>query len=399
MGKRWLFLFLVIPLIGAAVLGAERSAKMFKAAREALVTMSSHSKDRERAAEAAAERFLAGGRLLASGSIPLFDVEWTNRSGGLMPAAALKAPDSLSGSDVLVYGCRPGAEGDDALKLAQARAKGTLVIALGTTRQAGRLRPASDFFLAADVPDGTPLPDQIAAGLDVAYLWAFTGDLIAACTRAGRMPTMWQSIKVPGSTERNRRYRPLRFHDDLPVKPVKPGVLGNQYLTGLIRSLDALAAENTAIQAAGRLLREAAEAGHTVFHANLGHFEPARLLPEGFPIRVVTLPAKSPEDELRKSGTAGDALFIIWYHEMPAALLAAARDKGIPSVCVAAQNPFSPLDTSLADVYIDPKWVVGDATAEVPGYEIKILPPSAVLNALVFYAVIDEAIPSAHFSL
>jgi hypothetical protein len=392
MGKRFLFLLLVIPLIGADVFGAERSAKMFKATREALVTMSSHSKDRERAAEAAAGRFLAGGRLLASGSIPLFDVEWTNRSGGLMPAAALKAPDSLSGSDVLVYGCRPGAEGDDALKLAQARAKGALVIAFGTTRQAGRLRPASDFFLAADVPDRTPLADQIAACLDVAYLWAFTGDLVAACTRAGRMPTMWQSIKIPGSTERNRRYRPLRFHDDLRVAAVKQGVLGNQYLAGLTRSLDGFAGEIKSMEAAGRLIRAAAEAGRTIFHANLGHFEPALLLPETSPIRVVTLPAKSPEDELRKSGTAGDALFIIWYHEMPSALLAAAREKGIRSICVAAHNPLSPLDTNLADVYIDPKWVVGDATAEVPGYDIKILPPSAVLNALVFYAVIDEAI-------
>jgi hypothetical protein len=84
-------------------------------------------------------------------------------------------------------------------------------------------------------------------------------------------------------------------------------------------------------------------------------------------------------------------VFIIWYHEMPAPLLAAARENGLRPIVVAGQNPFAPLDTSLADVYLDPKWMVGDAIVAVPGYDIKVLPPSAVLNGLLFYAVIAEA--------
>jgi uncharacterized phosphosugar-binding protein len=65
----------------------------------------------------------------------------------------------------------------------------------------------------------------------------------------------------------------------------------------------------------------------------------------------------------------------------------------MPSIVVAGRNSFSPLDTSLADIYLDPKWMVGDAIVDVPGYDIKILPPSAVLNGLLFYAVIAEALP------
>ncbi|OGD22653.1 MAG: hypothetical protein A2W03_16250 [Candidatus Aminicenantes bacterium RBG_16_63_16] len=395
MRKRHFLSLVAVPWLCVQAAGAGQSAKIINGARQAVATMKSHPKDREAAAEAAAARFLAGGRLLAAGSIPLFDVEWTNRSGGLMPAAALKDPGSLSAADVLVYGCFAGSENDDAARLSLARAKGALVIAFGTREQAARLRPAADFFRAAELPAGTPLPAQTAACLNIAQLWAFTGDLVAACTRAGKMPAMWQSIKVPGSTERNSRYRQLRFHDGLPVKPVPPGVLGNQYLTGLIRSLDAIAEETRPFQAAAGIVRGAAEAKRTVFHANLGHFEPARLLQGGFPIRVATLPLKSPEAELQSSGAAGDALFIIWYHEMPVPLLDAARERGLSSIVVAGRNPFSPLDTRLAEVYIDPKWVVGDAIAEVPGYDIRILPPSAVLNGLVFYAVIAEALPSS----
>ena len=204
---------------------------------------------------------------------------------------------------------------------------------------------------------------------------------------------MWQSIKVPGATERNSRYHPLRFQNDLGVEPVGPGVLGDLYLEGLIQSLEALAADTRPTEAAGRIVGAAAKAGKTVHHANLGHFEPARLLPDGFPIRVVSLPASSPETGLRKAGEAGDALFAIWYHEMPVALLDAAREKGMRSIVVAGRNSFSPLDTSLADIYLDPKWMVGDAIVDVPGYDIKILPPSAVLNGLLFYAVIAEALP------
>jgi len=395
MQKRNLLLILAIPWLCINLLGAGQSVKIIQAAREALVTMKSDSKHREAAAKAAAGRFLAGGNLLVAGSIPLFDVEWTNRSGGLMPVAALNDLDSLSGADVLVYGCLAGSENDDASRLAQARAKGALVIAFGTKKQAARLRSAADFFLAAELPASTPLPAQTAACVSLAHLWAFTGDLVAACTRAGRMPTMWQSIKVPGSTEWNSRYRQLRFHEDLQVKPVPAGMLGKQYLEGLIRSLEAVAAETRPVRDAAQIVRGAAAANRTVFHANLGHFEPARLLPENFPIRVVTLPLKSPEAELRTSGAAGDAVFVIWYHEMPMPLLDAAREKGLRSIVVAGQNPFAPLDPKLADVYIDPQWVVGDAIGEVPGYDIKILPPSAVLNGLLFYAVIAEALPSS----
>jgi uncharacterized phosphosugar-binding protein len=380
-----------IPFLCIRVAAAGQSEKIFKAARQAVAMMKSHPKDREAAAEAAAKRFLADGRLLVSGSIPLFDVEWTNRSGGLMPAAALKDPESLTAADVLVYGCLLGSEEADAGRLAQARQKGALTIAFGTKSQAARLRAKADFFLAADIPAGTPLAAQTAACVDLAQLWAFTGDLVAACTRAGRMPTLWQSIKVPGSTERNRRYRPLRFHDDLSIGAVKPEVLGNQYLESLSRSLDGLAAEGGPVRAAGKIVHAASAAKHSVFHANLGHLEPARLVPPDFPIQVTTLPQKLPEVELRNRGAAGDAVFIIWYHEMPAPLLDTAREKGLRSIVVAAQNPFAPLDTSLADVYIDPKWVVGDAVVTVPGYDIKILPMSAVLNGLIFYAVIEEA--------
>jgi hypothetical protein len=353
--------------------------------------MKSDSKVRAAAAEAAAARFVAGGSLLAAGSIPLFDVEWTNRSGGLMPAAALKDPGLLSAADVLVYGCLAGSESEDAMRLAQARAKGALVIAFGSKEQAERFQTAADFFLTHALPADTPLPAQTAACADIAHLWAFTGDLVAACTRAGKRPTMWQSIKVPGATERNSRYRPLRFQDDRRVEPVGPGVLGDLYLEGLIQSLEALAADTQRVEAAGKIVRVTAEGGRTVFHANLGHFEPARLLPDGFPIRVVSLPASSPETGLRKTGEAGDALFAVWYHEMPVALLDAAREKGMRSIVVAGRNPYAPLDTSLADIYLDPKWLVGDAIVAVPGYDIKVLPPSAVLNGLLFYAVIAEA--------
>ncbi len=329
--------------------------------------MKSHPGDRVAAAEEAAGRFVAGGRLLAAGSVPLFDVEWTNRSGGLMAAAALQDPGSLTPADVLVYGCLAGAENDDAARLARARAKGALVIAFGTKDQAGRLKTAADFFLAADLPAGTPLPAQTAACLDLAHLWAFTGELVAACTRAGKMPTTWQSIKVPGSTERNSRYRPLRFHDDLRIQPVKPGVLGDQYLAGLIGSLAGIEAETRPIGDAAQAVRVAAASRHTVFHANLGHFEPARLLPEGFPIRVVSLPQKSPEAGLRELGRPGDALFAIWYHEMPAPLLDVAREKGLRSIVVAGRNPYAPLDTDLGRYLYRPEMGGGRRARRGPG--------------------------------
>ena len=65
---------------------------------------------------------------------------------------------------------------------------------------------------------------------NVVGLWTWTGEFVAACTRLGRMPVLYQSYGLPGGPERGKKYQGKKFHDDLTIKPVPAEVLGQEYL-------------------------------------------------------------------------------------------------------------------------------------------------------------------------
>ena len=66
--------------------------------------------------------------------------------------------------------------------------------------------------------------------VNAAELWMWTAEFVAACTRSGKMPVLYQSYGLPGGYERAKKYQGKRFHDDLSIKPVAAGVLGKEYL-------------------------------------------------------------------------------------------------------------------------------------------------------------------------
>ena len=358
----------------------------------ALGEMRSAATERRIAATAAAVRFTRGGRLWVAGSIPRFDIEWKYRAGGVACVAVLKQAADLESGDVLAYGCMEGCEKSDTAYLQQAREKGAFTVAFGPATADRALRETPDVFLSNHLTADVPMRGQFGASLSMAQLWAFTGELVAACTRAGKMPAMLQSVMVAGARERNARYRESSFHDDVTVPPVQGGTLGDRYLAAISSGVAGLFGEAERLRQAGLALRRTVKAGGTVFHANMGHFEPHRLLADDFPVRLSVLPSKEAERELTSKGRAGDSLLVVWYTEMPDALLSAAREKGVTSVCMVATNPEAPHDTSTADVFVDPQWRMGDVAVELPGYDVPILPPSGVLNSLVFYAILAEAI-------
>jgi uncharacterized phosphosugar-binding protein len=390
LGTRWVVMG-ALWFAGASAIAAAPGERLTEAVLGACTGMRAQRVTREEAAEAAAARFVQGGTLWVAGSIPRFDIEWLTRAGGIMPVSVMKTPADVGAADVLVYGCLLGAEKADGDLLRQVRARQGLVVAIGPAEQAATMREAAQFYLEVTLAADAPLRPQAAASASIAALWAFSGDLVGACTRRGVMPTMWQSVMVPGARERNARYRPLRVHADMTVSPQAAGALGERYLDAVTAALTGLRTQQAAIQKAGGALREAVRLKHTVFHANIGHFEPALLLPPDFAIPLTVLPGKDPDLDLAKRAVAGDALLAVWYTDQPTTLLKAARAAGVTSACILAANPAETRDPSLADIPLDSQWVIGDAVVEVPGYDVRILPPSGVLNSTIFFAILAEA--------
>lgn len=247
-------------------------------------------------------------------------------------------------------------------------------------------------------PDGSSLVDldSVAA---VAALWVWTGEFVAACTRLGRMPCMFQAYAVPGGRERAARLfqTGAKFHAEAPP-PVSPGQVGLHYLAALRRSLIAV---YTSERERVRLLAEMAvtnlAAGrgsyifpmnHVFVRGNLGGpFDPGyfrrindgweRLLPgislaEGDLIFCNGGDAVEPLGELAAQWRATGARLVWSFSDYNTAVGAGRQTIGADELC------------------IDPHWLRGDAAVEVPGYDVQILPTSGVIAAAILRLVEAE---------
>ncbi len=245
----------------------------------ATVTRIGHSLPRITAiAEAAAENIIGGGELWLAGNEG-FILEACGRAGGMMAARLLQSSDDLSEGDVVLLGSTNGESSEDMIVGEAGREDEPLIILFGP-----KSLPSTDLFVDAFAPpanDPTTLP-TISPAL-AASLWTFTGELVAALTRRGKMPPMYQSGLVPGGAERNEQHLRLRW-EPMEISSIGPGVLGREYLECLTQIVQRLqATQMDKFAEAGRMAAAALRAGHTVWYDSLGHLSPKQLGQVGDP--------------------------------------------------------------------------------------------------------------------
>ncbi|NUP99612.1 MAG: hypothetical protein HUU35_07135, partial [Armatimonadetes bacterium] len=196
-------------------------------------------------AEAAAARLAAGGQLYALGSLPGFDIEALNRAGGLGMLQRVTAKTTWRAGDVALYGLLGNGLAADVATIGQLRAQGVMVVAFGSR---GAAAAAADTWVDTNVVDhglAVTLPNGLRTApldgvLSVANLWAFSGELVAALTRLGKMPVILQSVFLPGARERNAALRGKPFDDRQAIAAVPAGQLGAAYLDRLAEHLEHL---------------------------------------------------------------------------------------------------------------------------------------------------------------
>ena len=239
----------------------------------------------------------------------------------------------------------------------------------------------------------------VAGIANVTRMWTFTAELVAALTRMGKMPSMLQSILVPGAHEWNRRVGEFRFHSDRTVPPVPAGVLGRRYLDSLRNSF--LRIESTEMKnfaGAGRLCADAFCSGRHLLASTLSHFLPTQARMKGFPpiFSWIDDNARNADSLSGRVGN-GDVWLMIGYSYNPLQELKLLRRTGAKSVALFVPGPAVfgeglPVDPdpSLIDIYIDPHWRQGDGVVAIPGYDPKVIPVSGVIMASCYWMVIGE---------
>lgn len=345
-------------------------------------------------ADDAAARLVAGGALYAASTRPDFISEAYIRSGGLMMLREYDPSDPPGPDDVVIAGWTEDV-GPDRELLSSLAATGCFTIGIGPSR-IGEV----DAYLESR----PPTPDTVVRCLgdtdypitslqNLALLWTFTGELVAALTRLGRMPVLYQSVLVPGARERNASFGTDRFHLDHAVPRIEPAVVGTAYVEALTGCLERLRAEAAAIDESARLCLDTINRDRAVHAFLISHFPVHQAGAPGDPGHLTpleTFTGETPDlDELGRKLCPGDTFFFLGYYRRPADAYTLARSRGCTIVEVVTGTDQA-LSGPEPDVAIRPGWPYTDALVDVPGYDIRILPASGIVQTAVFWSVVGR---------
>jgi hypothetical protein len=322
-------------------------------------------------ADRAAHEFVSGGNLWVAGRQADFIAEACGRAGGLMAIAPLgqRVPKN---HDVILYAV-PGATDPGDLKIiGQWQEQGATVVTFSSP--AGLYR--SHFPM-----------DTVA---NVVELWTWTGEFVAACTRLGRMPVLYQSYGLPGGPERGKKYEGKKFHEDLAIKPIPAEVLGREYLHQIERMLGKIGDSQMP-----KILRASKWWGQATSATTLvtGHMFPTHAQdPRSLPLcSFAAVPAWEDKDRLDASHPPPFVL-CLGYQFAPRKLVDQAKAMGVRLVYSDVQ-PAQPPEPANNILYIDPAWPLADGCVTISGYDIPILPASGVVQAAIYWTIASERSP------
>jgi uncharacterized phosphosugar-binding protein len=349
-------------------------------------------------ASIAADRVIGGGNLYGlsdDGGSFVAELSW--RSGGLTNTC--KAPDSeeIHENDFVIVATVGDPTDDLAIRMSACREKGAHVMLIGS--EGSTLRAAADGFIPNGLPAGTaPLFSYhgkaicpAAGASNVAAMWLFTAEYVAACTQRGKMPAFYQSGGVPYGSFRNKTFTDHVFYDgsEIQVGSIPTGELGRRYLANLQRCLAGiLIGEIGKFEEIGKVAADTLAAGHTVWCDAIGHFVSHQAGSTGNPglIRYGRPEEKEPAGPVDKN----DFYIYNGYYLYPEEEFPKYRELGVRSAWLLGGREAQDIYPVPGEIHIDAYWRFGDASLYIPGHDIKILPVSGVVMTVTLWMIVAE---------
>lgn len=351
-----------------------QTADALEAARPALQPM-------RPAVEDVAQRIIGGGRLYTAGE-PALVSEMTGRAGGLMLNLPLGEALPTAADAVLYF-----ADADHPLPEALARS-GASIVQFGGAGEA--LAGVHTVTLPEEAPLLSPTLENTLLG------WLFTAELVGACTRAEKMPVIYESVGLGSGFPRIRKYQEqgILFHSDRTVARQTVGKAGEAYINAVSAMLRRCEKENRpALDRAGQWIATALRNGGRPRVYTMGHLFPRAL--ERIPLAdrlqlgdwiAGFSDAVPPKDTFGK----GEVVVHLGYQHPATAMLQRAKAAGARAVYIAVR-PDRDFPSGPTCIWMDPMWPFEDACVYLPGYDIPLLPASG----LVSLALAEELLRTA----
>ena len=209
------------------------------------------------------------------------------------------------------------------------------------------------------------------------------------------MPALFQSVLVPGARQRNESVGTKCFHETHEVPPLAGGQLAAAYLEAIVRCLREVRGRQ--IETVGQVADACADVlarGNRIRSFLISHFpchQAGAPGDPGFMDRLAIVHGETPDlPELEESLQAGDLFFFLGYFRRPGAAYEIARRRKCRIVEVISGTAEAAPAGPRPDFVIEPGWPFTDALVDVPGYDIRILPASGIMQTAVYWAVVAE---------
>jgi hypothetical protein len=228
------------------------------------------------------------------------------------------------------------------------------------------------------------------------------GECMAACTRGSRMPTIYMSVLLEGALARNTSFLEHHnlgvlwpapfFHRDFYVPPLDPGFAATSFLDMAEGHLRTLQAQAPLLARAGRWMAEARADGRRIWAVACGHSYPAilELSEDGrYPIewgRSFTDLRRALPADLK----AGDVALHLGYAPANLGEIAEVLKRGIRLIHTSPYGRPAALRDHKNLLWFDLPWRPGDASVDVPGYSVRILPMSSTCHTMAYFAMLSE---------
>ena len=345
-------------------------------------------------AQEAAQLFVKECRDIGAWGDSVFVSEFTSRAGGIMPVQSVTPQSTNMIVLMTLRESNISADLDQASQFAKQGNKVIVIARKSLLSKAKALSSSVDLIDNHAAPNGGliavngkwQVPTDPTAS--IACLWTWTGEFVAACTRLGNTPPMWQSIMVPGAAERNAKYAGRKFLDQCPPA-VSAGKIGKEYLNALEKTLaEVYTKDGATIKAAAKQASRAKTAGGNLYAAFMGHALEVQLGCDFDP--GVFKPIANAKL------TSNDFVLSVGYDRVLSGeewnfVSERAREAGASVAwSFTSYKPAEVKSVRSNELYIDQRWLLGDAVVSIPGYDVKILPSSGVIGEAILWSITAE---------
>lgn len=328
--------------------------------------------------------------------------EGNGRAGGLMMVRPVSTSKPPTKGDVVWLAYLPESYAEVARKAKEFESRGCLVMVFGPKLRSG----APHFAYWIDSLTSPAASDNFTRMGNIISLWTLTSEVAASVSRQGKTLTFFQSDSVEGSEMRNKLYGYLppagvwrspaeskrqAFHQGVPqMEPVQPGVLSGAYLDYIQKMLENIQEwELPKIIMAGRDMARRAAEGHPPLLMVVGHMMPFAVDHHSKLFRYLDF--RTYRTDVRSHLRQAGSLVFIGYVGVYLDLWREVRQAGATAVWIVSPLPTEVHFSQWGDVVIDQHWRIGDCAVEVPGYDIRILPPSGIAQLFIYDALLRAA--------